>query len=201
MRAPGAAAGLSSGAKVGIAIASVVVVVGAGGIAFAATNGFGMLGGSSSSSEPAPVESDAGSEGAAPSETPEAPPLTGMAAIFADGGSVECHYTVETYFDATATLKSMDVFRVDQPVNGGPSHFIQNEDLTLFWVEGMEEAEKWDTAEFKAADFEPQYRNFDPAEFDAAMADDPDLCVAIPKADDAMFELPAGMGTYPGVPR
>lgn len=198
----GTAGGLSAGAKVGIAVASVAVVAAAGGIAFAATGGFGML------SDPPPSDSSAPGASASPdaeeieaSEQPEDAPASSMGKIFADGQSVECHYTVETFFEATATVKSMEVFRVDQMVNGGPAHLIQNEQFTLFWMEGLDEAEKFDTAEFKSSGFEPLYKNFIPAEFDAAMADDPDICIAVPKADDALFELPAGMTTTPGVPR
>lgn len=205
MGSVGAAGGLSSAAKVGIAAATVVVVVGVGGIVFAATNGFGMLGNSPSSSASSPVETNAGPEDIVPGERPEDAivgdgPATSMAEIFDQGQWVECRYTVEGY-DATTTLKSKTLYRISQQTQGGLSHVIHDGRTTFLWIDGMTQAEKFDNDTYELLQEPAFYPTFDPELWDAAMADDPGTCDGIPAADDALFTLPEGMTTTPGTVR
>lgn len=209
----GAAGGLSAGAKAGIAIASVVAVVGAGGIAFAVTGGFGLLDQepsaddavavASASAAPAATEAETDDEEIVPGERAEdgdieEPSASGMQSVFDKGNSVECHYTYKAY-DATTTMRSMTNFRLDQRAQGGMVHVIRDEPSTLVWVEGMIVAEEWNTDEYdqQSPDL---YPNFNPVDFDVPTVLDPDVCVEIPQASDELFTLPADMSSAPATP-
>lgn len=199
----------------GIVAASVVTVLGVGGIAFAATGGFGMLDKEPSSNESvasAAAQTDStATEPAdpAPAEVEEVVPgeeaedgnvedsnTSGMDTAFENGKSVECTYTYEAY-DAKTTMRSREIFRIDQQAQGGLVHVIRGEQSTLLWVDGMTHAEEFDTDVYENQ-APGRYPTFDPADFDAATALDPDVCVEIPAVGDEMFTLPADMDSVPG---
>lgn len=170
-----------------------MVVGAAGGIAFAATDGFGLL------ATPSPSTSAEPTQEIVPGERPEDGVIEDawtMDTAFDNGKSVECHFSYEVY-DGTATLKSRDVFRVDQASQGGLFHIIRSGPTTYLWFDGMTQAEEFDTDVFKGLT-DPLLNAFDPAEFDAALKDDPTTCVEIPAASDDLFTLPEGMTTTPG---
>lgn len=201
MSVPGAATGLSAKAIAGIVIGSVVVIGAAGGIAFAATDGFGLLSEPPSSSEAGAAPDSSPSPEIVPGERPEdgiiEDALT-MDTAFNAGKSVECYFSYEAY-EGTATLKSKDIFRVDQESQGGLFHIIRSDETTYLWFEGMTQAEEFDTSEFLDLR-DPLLNAFDPAAFEAVLVDDPSTCVEIPAASDELFTLPDGMTSSPGRP-
>lgn len=197
MGVTGAVAGLSAKAIAGIIIGSVVVVGAVGGIAFAATDGFGLLSESPASSEAAPTPTRT----IIPGERKEDGVIEeawSMDAAFSAGKSVECRYSYEGY-DGTATLRSKVNFRIDQQMQGGMVHVIRDPNASLVWVEGMTGAMEFDTSAYESA--EPgKYPNFSPAQFEAALLDDHTTCVEIPAAGDEFFTLPTGMTAAPATP-
>ncbi len=197
MGAPEATTGLSSKAIVGIVIGAVVVVGAAGGIAFAATNGFGLLDQPGSSSEIAPTTDIVPGERAEDGVIEDVAAWS-MDAVFDAGKFVECRYTYEGY-DGTATMKSRNLFHIVEDAQGGTVHVIRDEQTSLVWVDGMTQALEFDTDEYES---QPpgSYPTFIPAEFEAAMEVDPTTCVEVPSADNQLFELPAGMTSTPGTP-
>lgn len=60
-----------------------------------------------------------------------------MNAAFATGQSVVCTYTHEAY-EATTTLRSMEMFRIDQQTQGGAAHVIRTSEETLTWIPDMD---------------------------------------------------------------
>lgn len=121
-----------------------------------------------------------------------------MAAAFAAGQSVVCTYTHEAY-DATTTLRSMEVFRIDQQTQGGLAHVIRTAQETQTWIDGMTEAMLFDTEAYEQ-DASGRYAIFDPSEFNHEALFTDGTCHVEPAAGDEIFELPAGMSSAPAHP-
>lgn len=121
-----------------------------------------------------------------------------MEAAFAAEQSVVCTYTHEAY-EATTTLRSMEVFRIDQHTQGGLAHVIRTSEETLTWIDGMTEAMVFDTEAYEQ-DASGRYPMFDPSDFNdqAFFADG--TCQAGPATENDIFELPANMTSAPAQP-
>lgn len=121
-----------------------------------------------------------------------------MNAAFATGQSVVCTYTHEAY-EATTTLRSMEVFRIDQQTQGGAAHVIRTSEETLTWIDGMTEAMLFDTEAYEQ-DTSGRYAMFDPSEFNNEALFTDGTCRAEPAVEDEIFELPADMSSAPAQP-
>lgn len=192
--------------ELGIATVMLVVIVGVvlaagAGVAYAATDGFGTHADSVPAAAPTPT-SDTTVVGErredAATQDPLSSPMDGspMDAAFNDGRSVVCNYTYEAY-DATTTLQSKDVFRIDQQTQGGPAHVIRGQERTYVWAEGMTEAMEFNTGAYDGLPA-GKYPSFDPAEFDTTDLFADGTCDAVTPADESLFTLPTGMTSTPG---
>ncbi len=112
--------------------------------------------------------------------------------------AVVCTYTHRSY-DATTTLQSKAVFRIDQQTQGGLAHVIRGPERTLVWIEGMTEAMEFDTDAYEHSNPE-LYPRFDPAEFDLDTLFADGTCRPDSAAEDAVFELPDDMTSAPATP-
>lgn len=169
-----------------VIVAVVALAVGAG-VAYAVTDGFGRNSGSESTgASSAPTATDDTAE----PDYGDSP----MEAVFAAGVDVVCTYTYEAY-DATTTLQSKEVYRIDQSAQGGMSHVIRGPERTYVWVAGMSEAMEFSTADYEAVTT-GEYPTFDPAEFDTDELFNDGTCRA-GEAGEGAFELPAGMTSTP----
>jgi hypothetical protein len=116
-----------------------------------------------------------------------------MEGAFSAGKWVVCTYTSEAY-DATTTLQSKSVYRIDQQTQGGPAHVISADSSTFVWIEGMTEALELETATYQA-DSDGQYPIFDSADFDTVALFDDGTCTAAPAGDESLFDLPDGLAS------
>ena len=162
-------------------------------VAYVATDGFGR------NSEPtvAPVPDGSSSTSTQPegeSDSVASP----MQAAFAEGKSVVCVYAHESY-DSTATLRSMDVFRIDQQTQGGLAHVIREPDNSLVWIDGMTEAMRFKTAIYEQ-DASGQYPTFNPVEFDTEALFADGTCQVEAASEDQIFELPTDVESVPAQP-
>lgn len=144
----------------------------------------------SSSGEKDPVASTSPGE-----KDPVASP---MDTAFAAGQSVVCTYTHEAY-DATVTLRSKDVFRIDQQTQGGLAHVIRGPEHALVWIDGMVDAMEFETDAYEQ-ETSGLYPNFDPSEFDIDALFTDGTCQPDSAADDTVFELPVDMTSAPATP-
>ncbi|WP_061961256.1 hypothetical protein [Demequina flava] len=126
------------------------------------------------------------------------PALSPMEAAFADGDAVVCTYTHKAY-DATTTLRSKDVFRIEQQAQGGLAHVIRGPDRTLVWVAGMTEAMEFDTDAYEEA-APARYPGFEPADFDDEALFAEGTCQRDAPVDDSLFELPADLPSAAATP-
>lgn len=180
-------------ATVSLIVAGMVLVGAAVAVAYVATDGFGQN--AEPTAAPAPDHvSDAPSASAGEDEPAASP----MEAAFAAGQAVVCSYTHEGY-DATTTLRSMDVFRIDQQTQGGLAHVIRGPEHAVVWIDGMTEAMEFDTGAYEQATSD-LYPNFDPSEFDVDALFTDGTCRPGPAAEDAVFELPTDMTSAPATP-
>lgn len=144
---------------------------------------------------PAPDQDAEGSTQPADEQESAATP---MEAAFAAGRSVVCTYTYEAY-DATTTLRSKEMFRIDQHTQGGLAHVVRGPEDTLIWIDGMVEAMVFDTEAYEQ-DATGQYPTFEPRDFDDETLFADGTCQAQAAAEDALFELPSDMTAAPAQP-
>lgn len=180
-------------ATVSLIVAGMVLVGAAVAVAYVATDGFGQN--AEPTASPAP---DQVSDAPSATAREEAPAASPMKAAFAAGQSVVCSYTHEGY-DATTTLRSKDVFRIDQQTQGGLAHVIRGPEHTAVWIDGMTEAMEFDTDAYERAT-PGRYPRFDPSEFDLAALFADGTCQPVSAAEDAVFELPTDMTSAPAAP-
>lgn len=181
-------------AAVSLIVGGIVLLGAVVAVAYVTTDGFGRT------TEPvvAVPKHDEGPDAPVPSTDGAHAADSPMDTAFAARQSVVCTYTHEAY-DATATLLSKDVFRIDQQTQGGQAHVIRRPGHTLVWMDGMVEAMEFDTSTYER-DPSHAYPTFNPSDFDLDSLFTDGTCQHDSAAADAVFELPADMTSAPATP-